>query len=271
MYQFNEKIKRTPLLAKKLLDLDNEDDLFREAAKVLTSEEGLNYREVNFLLLEGDVLKVVYSTQGLKEESFPLADTNRFSQFIRKSFRSEQTTGSSILVPLQSRGQLVGLCEVVPYPREKLFFDESSMVNEWQNDVLDDIGGIIAVLVDNLRLNREIKRQSITDPLTQAYNRHYFVGRLTAEVHRAALSIIFVDIDEFKPINDRHGHLQGDQVLRDMGQLLVQNLRDVDIICRYGGDEFVILLPETDRDMAAPPPGHHQRGGEHARAGRHRG
>ena len=256
MYQFNEKIKRTPLLAKKLLDIDNEDDLFKEAAKVLTSEEGLNYREVNFLLLEGDVLNVVFSTQGLKEKTFPLTDSNRFSQFIRKSFRSDQTTSSSILVPLQSRGQLVGVCEVVPYPREKLFFDESSMVNEWQNDVLEDIGGIIALLIDNLRLNREIKRQSITDPLTRAYNRHYFVGRLTAEVHRAArysrpVSIIFVDIDEFKQINDRQGHLQGDQVLRELGRLLVENLRDVDIICRFGGDEFVLLLPETDADMAA--------------------
>jgi two-component system cell cycle response regulator len=121
--------------------------------------------------------------------------------------------------------------------------------------VLHDIGGILALSIDNLRLTRESKRQAIMDSLTQTYNRHYFVGRLAAEVRRASrysrpTSMIFLDVDTFKQINDQYGHLQGDQVLRDLGQLLRSNLRDVDVVCRYGGDEFVVLLPETDLEMA---------------------
>ena len=93
------------------------------------------------------------------------------------------------------------------------------------------------------------------DPLTETYNRYYFVGRLAKEIHRAArydrpISILFLDVDEFKGINDRYGHLQGDQILKELGRLFVQNLRQTDVVCRYGGDEFVALLPETEEVLA---------------------
>ena len=256
LYQLNEKIRRTPHLAQRLLNVESEEQLFSEGAKVLTTEEGLNYRDATFLLLEEGNLKEVFSTKELQPKTYSLSEDNRFAQFIRKGFKRDESTDPAILLPLQSRGQLLGICEVVPYPREKLFFDESGIVSEWQNDVLQDMAGIIALLIDNLRLTRKIKRQSTIDSLTQAYNRHYFVGRVSAEVRRAGrysrpVSLIFVDVDQFKDINDQYGHLQGDQVLRELGALFIQNLRDVDVVCRYGGDEFVILLPESDSVMAS--------------------
>jgi diguanylate cyclase (GGDEF)-like protein len=256
LYQFNEKIKRTPQLTKSLLHLEIEENLFAEAANILTSEEGLGYKEASFVLAESSVFRVVYSTMaGMQGRTYSVIDDHRYSRFVRNSFRQEDDSSPTLLVPLQSRGQFLGLFEVTSHSKEKLFFDESSMVVEWQKDVLQDIGGILALLLDNLRLNRELKRQSTVDPLTQTYNRHHFAGRLAAEVRRARrysrpTSLVFIDIDNFKQINDGHGHLQGDQVLRDMGQLLVNDLREVDVVCRYGGDEFVLLLPETDGEMA---------------------
>lgn len=255
LYQLNEKIRRTPQLARKLLHAGSEEELFREAAQVLTCEEGLGYRGATFLALDGSLLRIVYSTQPTSDASFSLTDDNRFSRFIRKNFRTSGSSGAGILVPLESRGNLLGFCEVVPHSKEKVFFDELGVVSEWQRDVLFDIGGIIALILDNLRLNREIKRQSMIDPLTQAYNRHYFVGRLASEVERAVryqrpVSVLFVDLDQFKDVNDKYGHLQGDEVLRIVGKIFRSSLRDHDVVCRYGGDEFVVLFPETDLPMA---------------------
>ena len=116
------------------------------------------------------------------------------------------------------------------------------------------IGEVIAMLIDNLRLNRELKRQSTVDVLTGVYNRSYFLQRVKDEVKRACrydrpLSLVFIDIDKFKEINDEHGHLAGDSLLRDLGSLFRRNIRNTDVLGRYGGDEFVWLLPETDLEM----------------------
>ncbi len=255
LYQLNEKIRRTPQLARKLLHTGSEEELFEQAAQVLTWEEGLGYRGVTFFVLEGSVLRVVYSTQDDSTKTFSLTEENRFSKFVRKSLKPGGSSEQGILVPLESRGNLLGFYEVLPHTKEKVLFDEIGIVNEWQHDVLCDIGGIIALILDNLRLNRDIRRQSFIDPLTQTYNRHYFVSRLASEVERAVryarpVSLLFLDLDSFKEINDEHGHLQGDEALRSVSDLFRKSLRELDVICRYGGDEFVILLPETPQPLA---------------------
>jgi diguanylate cyclase (GGDEF)-like protein len=254
IYQITEKIERTLALTKNLLNTENESQLFESAARILTSE-GLNYRDVSFLMVNETCLEVRHSTKPFTHGRFPLNDQNKYAQFVRRNFNFPELPKDEVLVPLRSRGNFLGLIEVNLLPRERIFFDDLRMVSEWQRNVLFTIGDIIGLHLDNLRLYTEVKRQSIIDPLTGAYNRHYFVGRLSAEMNRCArttrpISMIFIDVDEFKAINDAHGHLQGDQVLRELGAIFMRNLREEDCVCRYGGDEFVALLPEVDADRA---------------------
>lgn len=100
--------------------------------------------------------------------------------------------------------------------------------------------------------NEELRLLSVTDPLTQLYNRHFMQDALKREFarakrYRSRLSCIMVDIDHFKNVNDQYGHTQGDAVLREFAALIGNTTREVDIPCRYGGEEFLVILPETDR------------------------
>lgn len=100
--------------------------------------------------------------------------------------------------------------------------------------------------------NEELRLLSVTDPLTQLYNRNYLQDALKREFarakrYRSKLSCVLVDIDHFKQVNDQYGHMQGDLVLREFAALIKNTSREVDICCRYGGEEFLIILPETDR------------------------
>jgi diguanylate cyclase (GGDEF)-like protein len=96
---------------------------------------------------------------------------------------------------------------------------------------------------------------SVTDRLTQLYNHGYFHQRLEEEFNRSSrfghpISLIMIDIDDFKDFNDTYGHPRGDTVLRSVSDTIRANLRDIDVAARYGGEEFVVVLPETDAEGA---------------------
>ena len=113
----------------------------------------------------------------------------------------------------------------------------------------------VSVSLDNAQLIHELENLATTDSLTRLHNRRYFLERAAAEFERSRryqrpLSIFLLDADYFKAINDNHGHETGDQVLRALASACHNNLRQLDIIGRYGGEEFVVLLPETSLQKA---------------------
>jgi diguanylate cyclase (GGDEF)-like protein len=123
-------------------------------------------------------------------------------------------------------------------------------------ELLQILASQAAAALANAALYRTLERQAITDGLTGLYNHRYFYERLNQEIARAQryglpLSLLMIDIDDFKQFNDRFGHPAGDMVLTAVGQVLGANIRaGVDIAARYGGEEFTIVLPNTARDGA---------------------
>ncbi len=115
--------------------------------------------------------------------------------------------------------------------------------------------GFIALTIYYTRLQQKLINLSQKDGLTQVYNRGFFIHKANQEFSRARrlkenLSIIMIDIDDFKPINDTHGHQKGDSVIKLLSQSIIKNIRDFDTCARYGGEEFIILLHQTNATEA---------------------
>ena len=104
-------------------------------------------------------------------------------------------------------------------------------------------------------LYKSVQELAITDSLTNVFNRRYYLERFKEEIERSRkfnykFSCLMIDIDYFKDFNDRYGHVVGDAILRELSRTIQENIRQIDLICRYGGEEFSIILSETDKDAA---------------------
>jgi diguanylate cyclase (GGDEF)-like protein len=163
-------------------------------------------------------------------------------------------------VPLCKQAESAMLVPMVAHGQTKGVLIAESIAHDFYTDrdvqQLMSVARSAALAVENAELHRRTEELTIIDELTEAYNYRYFVHVLEEEKKRALryelpLSIIMVDIDWFKKINDSYGHEAGNKVLRTLSHIIKQCIRDVDIFTRYGGEEFAIILPQTPLSEAS--------------------
>lgn len=128
-------------------------------------------------------------------------------------------------------------------------------ISEIEYEKVAILGHQFALALRRVHLYQEVGRVAITDSLTEVHTRRYIETRLEEELARCKarklkMSFMMIDADNFKLFNDRYGHLTGDQVLRNIGRIIKENIREIDIAGRYGGEEFCVVLPETDVEGA---------------------
>ena len=165
--------------------------------------------------------------------------------------RVDQSTGwetrNVICVPLRSKLRVLGVIQLVNVDMER--FKEGELF------FLQSLCDYAAIAIENARWVEKIQELTITDDCTGLYNARHLYKTLETEVYRSArfgyeFSVLFIDLDHFKVVNDTHGHLVGSRLLAEIGYLIKAQLRLIDFAFRYGGDEFVVLLPQTGKDQA---------------------
>lgn len=156
--------------------------------------------------------------------------------------------GARLCLPMNAHGEVIGLMS--------LDLDQArTPMPDADRDLAATAAEQISLSVANLRLREQLRRQSIVDSLTGLYNRRFLDESLKREFARAErkrlpLAVVLIDVDHFKRWNDKHGHEAGDHVLRLVGGVLQQGVRASDIACRYGGEEFALVLPEAGLETA---------------------
>jgi diguanylate cyclase (GGDEF)-like protein len=156
-------------------------------------------------------------------------------------------TRSVICVPLRSKLRVLGVIQLVNV--------DMSQFTDAELFFLQALSDYAAIAIENARWVEKIQELTITDDCTGLYNARHLYKTLETEVYRSSrfgyeFSILFIDLDHFKTVNDTHGHLIGSKLLAEIGYLVKAQLRLIDFAFRYGGDEFVVLLPQTGKDQA---------------------
>jgi diguanylate cyclase (GGDEF)-like protein len=181
------------------------------------------------------------------EENVPVICNDIEKDFSVKR-KSKYKTSSFISIPLKVGEETIGVLNISDKITGEIFQEEDLLL-------LHSFADFVSIALKGssyYSLAEEMKELSITDPLTGLYNRRYFQDRLLEEIERSEryelnCSLCIIDIDDFKLFNDTEGHLSGDRILQKVSQLIHESLRTVDVFSRIGGEEFAVIMPQTDK------------------------
>ncbi|MEJ2008433.1 MAG: sensor domain-containing diguanylate cyclase [Acidobacteriota bacterium] len=181
-------------------------------------------------------------------EAVLIQDARKEPRFSRENEPCHQQARSIVCVPVKGRERVLGVIELMNASKNESFREEDI-------PVLLNLADYAAIALENARYVQRIHQLTITDDCTALYNARHLNFVLDAEVYRSIrygyeFSVIFIDLDHFKQVNDTYGHLAGSKLLWHVGNLIKSHLRMIDYAFRYGGDEFVVLLPQTSKHNA---------------------
>jgi diguanylate cyclase (GGDEF)-like protein/PAS domain S-box-containing protein len=153
-----------------------------------------------------------------------------------------------LCIPILAQGEALGILHVQTT-------DETLSLADAELSFKTTFAEQVGLSISNIRLREALRTQSIRDPLTALYNRRYLEEMLEREIRRAVrseqpLGILMLDLDHFKTFNDTYGHDAGDTVLRETGSFLANSIRAEDVVCRFGGEEFVVILPTANLEAS---------------------
>lgn len=258
-YDYQKVLREASKALVTILDLDQLLDYF---IKIIVQNIGVR-RVALFLVEEEKASYTINASYGISKalkNTYELSERNGIIKWLKENksvfvkeemerrLREEEfkaiysnmgALGAELTMPLFYKGRLLGILNLD-------YKDTGDIYTKEDLQVLDTIASEAAVAIENARLYTE----AITDGLTHLYHHKYFQHRLGEEVERTKrynypVSLLMLDVDRFKELNDKYGHQLGDLILKDVAKILKSSTRVTDIVARYGGEEFAIILPET--------------------------
>ncbi len=265
---YKKVLDRVFLVSEKLIVLDGIDEVFEHITKttiILTSAEAATIRIFNMEKGTLDMVKGYGLSDGffkqlpvrigdgiagrvvLDGKLFSIADVRQEPQCAKRELAGLENIRAIICVPLKVKESNIGCLTV--YKRKASAFTGNDLLS------LNTIAGQAAAAIEKSQLIIELQKQACFDQLTGIYNKNTILRHLEAQLdlslrHKQSTSIIFLDIDHFKAFNDTHGHLLGDKLLSDFANVMKKCCRKSDMLGRFGGEEFLIIAPQTQKAEA---------------------